>query len=406
MDSVKETSTVDEEVEFSTSIIRTMTNDSISITTSSVTKEIDVDCHDSSLPVVKVLGTGGTIAAKNSSNTKTYGYKVDLTIEDLIHSVPGLSQIAHLKYQQIVNLDSKELNATHLLLIHREIKRSYEQEGIKRFVITHGTDSLEETAFFLEMTISHPDIVIVMTGSMRPSSSISADGSFNLYQAVTVAANPESHGRGVLVVLNDSIGSGFYITKSNANTLDTFKSVGQGYLGQFVYNNVNFYYPRSRPSTLFIDIDSDKLTQNLQFSADPISAKRRYELPEVSILYNCQGFNPRLIELVVEQMDVKALVLATSGAGSLSDETNEVLKYVWHKYHIPVVYSKRSQEGCVSAANLPKIDQGKPFEGAIAGGYLNPQKCKLLLQLTLHKGYSIKEIKDAFSSQGIYGGGQ
>jgi L-asparaginase len=403
MDSVKDTDTLEEP--FTMSIIRTTSNDSISITTSRATREIDVDSHNSSLPVVKVLGTGGTIAAKTDSNLQTCGYEVDLTIEDLIQSVPGLSQIAHLKYQQIVNLDSKELNATHLLLLHREIKRSYEEDGIKRFVITHGTDSLEETAFFLEMTINYPDIVIVMTGSMRPSSSISADGTFNLYQAVAVAANPDSHGRGVLVVLNDSIGSGFYITKSNANTLDTFKSVGQGYLGQFVYNSVNFYYPRSRPSSLYIDIDSNKLTQNLQFSSDPVSAKRRYELPEVTILYNCQGFNPRLIELVVEQMDVKAIVLATSGAGSLSDETNEVLKYVWHKYHIPVVYSKRSQDGCVSSANLPKVDQGRPFEGAIAGGYLNPQKCKLLLQLALHKGLSIKEIKQAFSSQGIYGGG-
>jgi L-asparaginase len=381
----------------------TMTEE-VTITTSAETHEIDVHTEDSTLPVVKIFGTGGTIAAKADSTLKTSGYDVDLTIEDLINSVPGLSHVAHLKYQQIVNVDSKELNATHLLLLHREIKRSYLEEGIKRFVITHGTDSLEETAFFLELTINYPDIVIVMTGSMRPSSSISADGTFNLYQAVAVSAHPESVGRGILVVLNDSIGSGFYITKTNANTLDTFKSIGQGYLGSFVNGSINFYYPSSKPSNLYIDIDSQKLTSSLQFSSDPISSKRRHELPEVAIFYNVQGFNPKIIELAVDQMDVKAIILATSGAGSLTDETNEFLKYIWQKYQIPVVYSKRSQDGSVTVSNLPKNDDGKPFEGAIAGGYLNPQKSRILLQLALLKNYSVKQIKEAFASNGVYGG--
>lgn len=379
-------------------------SDEVSITTSARTNEIDVDSHDKSLPVVKVFGTGGTIAAKAASDLQTSGYDVDLTIEDLINTVPGLSQIAHLKYQQVVNLDSKELNSTHLLLLHREIKRSYLEEGIKQFVITHGTDSLEETAFFLGLTINYPDIVIVITGSMRPSSSISPDGTFNFYQAVAVSASKEAIGRGVLVVLNDSIGSGFYITKTNANTLDTFKSIGQGFLGSFVYGKVCFYYPPLRPSDLYIDIDSQKLTDSLQFSTDPIATKRRHELPEVTVFYNVQGFNPKLIELAVEQMDTKAIVMATSGAGSLTEETNDFLKYIWQKYHIPIVYSKRSQDGCVARANLPKNGAGRPHEGAIAGGYLSPQKCRILLQLALHKNYNIQQIKKAFESDGIYGG--
>lgn len=382
-----------------------MTNQDISITTKN-NNEIDIDSHDSSLPVVKIFGTGGTIASKGSTGTQTAGYQVDLNIEDLIKSVPELAEVAHLKYQQIVNLDSKEINSTHLLLLHREIKKAYEEEGVKSIVITHGTDSLEETAFFLELTVNYPDIVIVLTGSMRPHSSISSDGSFNLYQAVAVAANEKSKGRGVLVVLNDSIGSGFYITKSNANSLDTFKSIGQGYLGSFVDNEVHFYYPPSKPFTnsLFFDIDSTKLTDTLQFSSNPASSKRRHEFPEVTILYNYQGFNPQLIELAVQQMDSKALVFACSGAGSLTDETNEILKWVWHKYNIPVVYSKRSMDGTVPRAALPKNDNGKVYEGAIAGGYLNPQKCRILLQLALNNGYTINKIKSIFENGGIYGG--
>ncbi|CAM9011370.1 unnamed protein product [Wickerhamomyces anomalus] len=350
-----------------------MPNQDISITTKT-NNEIDIDSHDSSLPVVKIFGTGGTIASKGSTNTQTAGYQVDLNIEDLINSVPDLAEIAHLKYQQIVNLDSKEINSTHLLLLHREIKKAYEEEGIKSIVITHGTDSLEETAFFLELTINYPDIVIVLTGSMRPHSSISSDGSFNLYQAVAVSANEKSKGRGVLVVLNDSIGSGFYITKSNANSLDTFKSIGQGYL------------------------------ELLLFSSNPTSSTRRHEFPEVTILYNYQGFNPQIIELAVQQMDSKALVFACSGAGSLTDETNEILKWIWHKYNIPVVYSKRSMDGTVPRAALPKNDNGAVYEGAIAGGYLNPQKCRILLQLALQKGYTVSKIKSIFENGGIYGG--
>ncbi|CCH46297.1 Glutamyl-tRNA(Gln) amidotransferase subunit D [Wickerhamomyces ciferrii] len=382
-----------------------MPNQEPTITTST-SNEIDIDSHDNSLPVVKILGTGGTIASKGTTNTQTAGYKVDLNIEDLVKSVPDLANIAHLKYQQIVNLDSKEINSTHLLLLHREIKKSYLEEGIKSFVITHGTDSLEETAFFLELTVSYPDIVIVITGSMRPHSSISSDGSFNLYQAVAVSANEKSKGRGVLVVLNDSIGSGFYITKSNANSLDTFKSIGQGYLGSFVDNEVHYYYPPSKPfpKSLSFEIDSERLTRLLQFSSNPDSAKRRHEFPEVTILYNYQGFNPQLIELAAQQMDSKALVFACSGAGSLTDETNEILKWVWHKYNIPVVYSKRSMDGTVPRASLPKNDNGEVYKGAIAGGYLNPQKCRILLQLALNQGYNVSQIKSIFESGGIYGG--
>lgn len=354
------------------------------------------------LTTIKILGTGGTIASKAESNTATSNYKVDLTVEDLVNKIPDLPKDLDLKYKQLFNLDSKELSSSHLLILHNEITQSYENEGIKNFVITHGTDSLEETAFFLELSINYPDIVIVITGSMRPSSNVSSDAIFNLYQAIRVAAAPESKNRGVLVVLNDSIGSGFYITKTNANSLDTFKSSGQsGFLGNFVHDKVHYYYPTSNPSKVKFHIDSGKLIRLLDLNN--VDAKRRNELPEVSVFYNVQGFNPALLQLAIDQLGAKALVMATSGAGSLSEETNEILKYIWEKYGIPVVYSKRSQDGCVTPWSLPQFD-GKTSKGSVAGGYLNPQKCRILLQLCLLQNYNIDQIKAVFASDGIFGG--
>ncbi|KAH3674722.1 hypothetical protein WICMUC_003082 [Wickerhamomyces mucosus] len=365
--------------------------------------EIEITHPSHTETTIKILGTGGTIASKAESNVSTSNYKVDLTVEDLVKAIPDLPTNLNLKYKQLFNLDSKELTSSHLLFLHKEIVESYQIEGIKNFVITHGTDSLEETAFFLELTINFPDITIVLTGSMRPSSNVSSDAIFNLYQAIKVASAPESKNRGVLVVLNDSIGSGFYITKTNANSLDTFKSSGQaGFLGNFVHNQVHYYYPVSKPTSIHFNIDSNKLTKLLDLNN--VGKKRRNELPEVSVFYNVQGFNPTLIQLAIDQIGTKAIVIATSGAGSLSEETNEILKFVWEKYAIPVIFSKRSQDGCVTSWALPKFDNDKTFKGAIAGGYLNPQKCRILIQLCLLQNYSIDQIKSVFESDGIFGG--
>lgn len=354
-------------------------------------------------PTVKILGTGGTIASKGEDSATTAGYELNFSIEDLINAIPDLKKLnANVLYQEVFNLYSQELNSTHLLLLHREILKAYNEEGIRYFVITHGTDTLEETAFFLELTINFPDIVVVLTGSMRPHSALSSDGSFNLYQSVAVAINPESVGRGVLVVLNDNIGSGYYITKSNANSLDTFKTSGQGYLGNFVNGKIHYFYPPARPNDLHFEIDSYHLTRTIPFAKDspaPFTSKtRRYELPEVPIFYNYQGFNPMLVELAVQQMNCKALVFATCGAGSLTEETNEILKWVWDKFNIPVIYSLRSMSGIVPRENLPKNNNGDYYQGAIASGYLNPQKSRILVQLALHAGYNIDQIKEVFES--------
>ncbi|KAG7191895.1 uncharacterized protein KQ657_002684 [Scheffersomyces spartinae] len=335
------------------------------------------------LPNIKVLGTGGTIASKGASSHQTAGYEVDLTIEDLIQLIPDLSTTCNLQYEQVMNLDLKEMGDEEVLsLYHKIVEDLPHYDG---FVITHGTDTMEETAFFLQMTINTYK-PIVLCGSMRPSTAISSDGPMNLYQAIAIAASQQSRNRGVLVALNDRIGSGFYITKSNANSLDTFKSNGQGYVGNFVNNEIHYYWPASKPLGV--------MYFNLESVQAPIQT-----LPKVCIIYAHQGFDNELIDVLVTQFNAKGMVLATMGAGSMNQTTNERLYHVTKNNKIPIIYSKRSMDGMVPTGSLPKI-QG--FDNAIASGYLNPQKSRILLQLCLLNGYSVSEIKGIF--QGVYGG--
>lgn len=340
------------------------------------------------LRTIKVLGTGGTIASKGSSAHQTAGYKVDLTIEDLIHSIPDLSSTCHLEYEQVMNVDSKEMGTAELLVLYRKIQQ--EINDYDGFVITHGTDTMEETAFFLQFTIN-TNKPIILCGSMRPSTAISSDGPMNLFQAITIAAGTSSRGRGVLIALNDRIGSGFHITKSNANSLDTFKSSNHGDIGHFVNNEIHYYFPPVKPLGIkYFDLSHTT------------------SLPEVPIIYAHQGLNNKLIELSVKDLHAKGLVFATMGAGSLASSSFDFIGKLIESAHIPVVYSKRSQDGMVPMASLPKsykdseTGQEKPFETNIAGGYLNPQKCRILLQLCLNSGMGINEIKDCFT--GVYGG--
>ncbi|CUM53183.1 unnamed protein product [Debaryomyces tyrocola] len=342
------------------------------------------------LPTVKVLGTGGTIASKGTSSHQTAGYEVDLTIEDLIKSIPDLSTTCNLQYEQVLNLDSKDIGTSELLMLYQKIQEDLPNyDGI---VITHGTDTMEETSFFLQSTLrtSKP---IVMCGSMRPSTAISSDGPMNLYQAIVIAAHRDSRGRGVLVALNDRIGAGFYITKSNANSLDTFKSIGQGYVGSFVNNEVHYFFPAARP----LGITYFKLS-NPSALAD---------LPEVPIIFAHQGLNNKIIEVTIKELGAKGLVFATMGAGSLAKGTNEfVCTFSKEHNNIPIIYSKRSMDGMVPVGSLPNIsnDKGETVEynNAIASGYLNPQKSRILLQLCLSDGMEINEIKRVF--KGVYGG--
>lgn len=333
------------------------------------------------LPRIKILGTGGTIASKGGSSSATADYHVDLTIQDMLDAIPDISQICEIEYEQLCNVDSKDISESQLLSIHNGISSALQKfDGI---VITHGTDTLSETAFFIESTIDSGDVPIVFVGSMRPSTSVSADGPMNLYQAICIASSWKSKGRGILVSLNDQISAGYYITKTNANSLDSF-NVRQGYLGNFVNNEIYYYYPPVKPQGVH--------KFKLKLNHDNKDKYNGNKLPPVCILYGHQTMDPEMIDLVKDHYD--GIVIATMGAGSLPDEVNDKCVSLFNK---PIVYSKRSMDGMIPIANLPKNGNN-----IIASGYLNPEKSRILLQLCLLSNYSLDEIKCVFN--GVYGG--
>ncbi|SCV05035.1 LANO_0G17062g1_1 [Lachancea nothofagi CBS 11611] len=340
------------------------------------------------LPKIKIFGTGGTIASKGASSSHTAGYHVDLTIQQLLESIPDISGICEIDYEQLCNVDSKEIDERSLLKIYTGVSTALQTcDGI---VITHGTDTLSETTFFIESSIDSGDVPIVFVGSMRPSTSVSADGPMNLYQAICIAASKQSRGRGVLVSLNDQISAGYYITKTNANSLDSF-NVRQGYLGNFFNNEVHYYWPPAKPEVCH------KFKLRILPNDCPDATSMQPRFPTVHILYGHQSLSPELIKLVAQQC--AGLVIATMGAGSLPSAVNDVIL----ELSIPVIYSKRSMDGMVPKANLPRPHTGSNSKpNIIASGFLNPEKSRILLQLCLFERFALSEIKNVFGR--AYGG--
>ncbi|CDK28786.1 unnamed protein product [Kuraishia capsulata CBS 1993] len=337
-------------------------------------------------PRVKILGTGGTIASKADSTTQTAGYDLGLTIDQLLSQIPDVTQTCDCFYEQVCNVESTEVNDKILALLHRKVVESLaDHDGV---VITHGTDTMEETAFFLELVINSQKPV-VLTGSMRPASALSADGPMNLYQAILVAASKSSRDRGVLVSFNDQISSGFFISKSNSNSLETF-SGKFGYLGNFIDNEINYFYPPAKPSAVGL----------IRQVISRESVLQSPDWPRVAILYSHQGFDKELIRLSIEHLGAQGIIFAGCGAGSMTAETNEYAFTLWKRYGVPMVYSRRSNEGVVPRRSLPKIEGYS--EGSIAAGYMNPQKARILLQLCLLHGITVDVIKVVF--EGVFGG--
>lgn len=309
-----------------------------------------------SLPHVVVLATGGTIAGTAASETQSTGYKSGvLTADALLKSVPSLTKVAQVSGEQISNVGSENITNEILLKLARRVNQLLAQPDTAGVVITHGTDTLEETAYFLNLVVKS-EKPVVLTGSMRPSTAISADGPSNILQAVTVAASPAARGRGVMVVLNDRIGSARYITKTNANTLDTFKSPDDGYLGTLIDNVPHF----------------DTTVARLQTTQTPFDVSKLDSLPEVDIVYGHQNDGGYMYDAAVAH-GARGIVVAGVGAGSESLLTLPSIRNAVDKGVI-VVRSSRTGSGYIPE---------DPAYIGLLGDNLNPQKARILLMLAL-----------------------
>jgi L-asparaginase len=320
-------------------------------------------------PEVTILATGGTIAGSSASKTDTTNYKAgSLGVDILINAVPEIADVAKVKGEQISNTISGNISADILLTLSKRVNQLLNAEGQQGVVITHGTDTLEETAFFLDLTVKS-DRPVVLVGAMRPASAISADGSMNLLEAVTLAADKKAEKRGAMVVLNDRIGSAFYTTKTNSTTPDSFKAVEPGYLGVFVSGKPKFYYSPALA------------TDRVYFDVSNIDS-----LPYVEIIYAYPDQQPTLLELALKN-GAKGIVVAASGNGNVSTKMEEAIKALSEK-GVPVVMSTRTGSGYVSTKSF-----------AIGAGFLNPQKSRILLQLSLASGADNQKIAQYFDHQ-------
>ncbi|CAO2654835.1 Nn.00g115680.m01.CDS01 [Neocucurbitaria sp. VM-36] len=323
---------------------------------------------NASLPNVTIFATGGTIASQGTSNTQTTGYSVGLGVQQLVDAVPELLNISNIAGYQISNVGSGSINETISLKLAHMINEELAKDNVSGVVVTHGTDTLEETAFFLESTVKSSKPVILV-GAMRPATALSADGPLNLYQAVTLAGSPAGRDRGTMIVLNDRIGSAFYTTKNNANSLDTFFSTEAGQLGVFINQVPFFFFEPSEPVGRVV-FDVSNVT----------------DLAQVDIIYSHQDMNPELFNASYAA-GAEGLVYAGVGAGGMSAKASLAAEELYNATGIPIVASHRSTDGFVP--------DGDDF--TIASGFYNPQKARIVLQLGLTVGWGEDEIREAFA---------
>ena len=211
-------------------------------------------------PNVVILATGGTIAGAAATGTQA-GYKSGaVTIDAMLAAVPRISELANVKGEQISNVGSQDMSFQILLTVAKRINELAKSSDVTGFVVTHGTDTLEESAFFLNLTVK-TDKPVVMVGSMRPSTAVSADGPLNLYNGVGVAIDPNAKGRGVLVVMNDWIHAAHSLTKTSTTAVQTFMSPVRGLVGVASYGKNDWYTPPSWKHTTQSEFDISQVTQ-------------------------------------------------------------------------------------------------------------------------------------------------
>ena len=330
------------------------------------------------LPTVVVLSTGGTIAGKGGSSTALSEYKSGSIMgEELVSAVPEIKQYANVRVEQVVNVGSPDITIADWLRIANRINAIFaEDANVAGVVITHGTNTLEETAYFLNLTVKS-DKPVVLVGSMRPATAISADGPLNLLNAVKTAMAPEARGKGALIVMNDEINGARDTTKTNTLRVETFKSPELGLLGYVDEDRVSFYRAPTRRHTLNTEFDVAALAQ----------------FPKVSILYSYVEPDASLIQAAVKN-GARGIVLAGSGNGALSNFEEAVLKEVMA---LPaasrpvIVRSSRVGNGRVT----PTAEYDAM--GIIPSDTLNPQKARILLMLALTKTGDVKEIRRIFA---------
>ena len=324
-------------------------------------------------PNVVVLATGGTIAGAGASaaNSATYA-AAQVPVDKLLAGLPELANVAKVSGEQVFQIASESFTNEHLLRLGQRVSALAKQADVDGIVITHGTDTLEETAYFLNLTVRTTKPIVVV-GSMRPGTALSADGALNLYDAVTVAASKDAAGKGVLVTMNDEIQSGRDVSKTINIKTEAFKSQW-GPLGMVVEGkNYWFRAPVKRHTT------------QSEFNIDDITS-----LPSVEIVYSYGNVQPTAVQALAAA-GAKAIIHAGTGNGSVANRMVEPLRQV-QAQGVTIVRSSRVPYGFV----LRNAEQPDDKYDWVVAHDMRPEKARILTMLALAKGANTKELQRMF----------
>ena len=323
---------------------------------------------------VVVLATGGTIAGAGASSANSATYQAaKVPVDKLLASVPELTNLAQVRGEQVFQIASESFTDTQLLQLGKRVSALSRQADVDGIVITHGTDTLEETAYFLTLTV-HTTKPIVVVGSMRPGTALSADGALNLYNAVATAASPSAGSKGVLVVMNDEIHTGRDVSKSINVRTEAFKSPW-GALGMVVEGQAHWFRAPVKRHTVHSEFDIDQIDS----------------LPRVDIAYGYSNASPTAYQAFAAS-GAKALIHAGTGNGSVSSAVVPALRELRAK-GLHIIRSSRVVGGGFVIRNAEQPDDQYDW---IVAHDLNPQKARILAALALTRTNDAQGIQRIF----------
>jgi len=325
-------------------------------------------------PKVVIVATGGTIAGAAKSETEA-GYKSGAVgVDILIEAVPSLKDLAVVTGEQVASIGSQDMNDEVWLKLGNKVNELLAKSDVNGVAITHGTDTMEETSYFLDLVVKS-DKPVVLTGSMRPSTAMSADGPLNIYNAVAIAADPAARGRGVLVTVDDDIHSAHDIVKTHTTDVGTMSSGEAGLVGATLFGKNTWYR-----------VPAQVHTSKSEMSITGVTA-----LPRVDIIYAHANMSPDMISSAVTN-GAKGIVIAGVGDGNMTAPAVEAMKAAVAK-GVVVVRSSRTNGGIIRR----NIEVSDDELGTVASMELNPAKARVLLQLALLKTQDPKKIQDYFN---------
>ncbi|MBM6841552.1 asparaginase [[Clostridium] spiroforme] len=324
------------------------------------------------MKTIAIIATGGTIAGTGQKGKTAVYHAGEIDIDSIIETIPEINEVAVLKTFQLMNIDSNEMTKEHWIRLKKDIEEILLDVTIDGAVVTHGTDTLDETAYFLTLTLNVRKPVVI-TGAMRPATATSADGPFNLYQAICLAIDDESYDQGVLALFSNTIYSGRDIQKVNNFKIDAFDQKSLGCLGYMQDNQVYYYTKTSKRHTSY-SIFNGKIES----------------LPDVAIVYFYSGASSDILYYLARQNS--GIVIAGSGSGNYSKDWLQAIEEL-SKQGIVFVRSSRISQGIVY-----DNDVFDPHGMCVPANTLSPQKARVLLMLSLLKTTDVNTIRKYFQT--------